>query len=60
MDKAFEDQLDLAVAEALGQSVVAVASAQISTDSLTGSLREAIVVRALVDSIFELEYRSGR
>lgn len=44
IDEAFEDELDLAVGEALGQSVVPAASAQIATDSLTGSLRTAIVV----------------
>lgn len=49
MDEAFDDELDVAVAEALGQSVVPVVSTQISTDSLTGSLRAAVVVGARVE-----------
>lgn len=44
LDEAFEDELDAAVAATLGQSVAPVGSTQISTDSLTGSLRAAVVV----------------
>jgi DNA polymerase III epsilon subunit family exonuclease len=40
----FEDELDLAVAEALGQQIPAPGEATASTDTLTASLREAVVI----------------
>lgn len=46
IDEAFEDELDLAVSEALGQTMVPVVTAQIATDSLTGGLRAAVVIGA--------------
>jgi DNA polymerase III epsilon subunit family exonuclease len=43
IDDEFEDELDLAVADALGQAVPVLGPVTVSTDSLTASLREAVV-----------------
>ena len=49
LDGSFEDELDVAVAEALGQKAAAPVGTKLSGDRLTGSLRDAVVVGARVE-----------